>query len=100
MTVGSIIVSRKERPGRRTARRLVAGGAYRRIAAGRAPDTLADFAVEFSAWLKDAYPGSSAATVKFVEDAIRDTCIAAMRRSAASCATIATPKQQSGGDVR
>lgn len=59
--------------GRRTARRLFEGEAYRRIVAGDVPETLSEFAVQLSAWFKDNYPTAPAVPVRFVEGAIRDT---------------------------
>lgn len=61
------------RPGRRKARRLFEAEAYRRIASGKAPETLSTFAGELVAWFKDTYPAAAAPPVSFVEDAIRDT---------------------------
>ena len=61
------------RPGRRMARRILEGEAYRRIMTGNAPETLSAFAAQLSAWFKDAYPTGPAAPVSFVEGAIRDT---------------------------
>ncbi len=61
------------RPGRRIARRIFEGEAYRRIVAGVAPETLSEFAAQLSAWFKDTYPAAPAAPTSFVEAAIRDT---------------------------
>jgi hypothetical protein len=61
------------RLGRRTARRLVEGEAYRRIIAGEVPETLSEFSAQLSAWLKDAHPGAPSMPPSVVEEAIRDT---------------------------
>lgn len=61
------------RPGRRMARRIFEREAYRRIAAGKAPETLSEFAAQLAAWFKDTYPAAPAAPASFVEAAIRDT---------------------------
>lgn len=61
------------KPGRRTAQRIVADEAYRRIAAGDAPETLSQFAAQLSAWFKAAYPAAPAVSAQVVEDLIRDT---------------------------
>lgn len=60
-------------PGRRAAKRLLAAEAYRRIAAGDAPETLSEFAAQLAAWFKAAYPAAPAASARFVEEAILDT---------------------------
>lgn len=60
-------------PGHRTAKRLFASEAYRRIAAGNAPETLSEFVVQLSAWFEDTYPAAPAVSVSFIEAAIRDT---------------------------
>lgn len=61
------------RPGRRGARRIFEGEAYRRILAGNAPETLSEFAGQLSAWFKDSYPTGPAVSARFIEEAIRDT---------------------------
>jgi hypothetical protein len=61
------------RPGRRTARRIFAREAYRRIVAGNAPETLSEFAAQLSAWFKSAYPTAPALSAEFVEEAISET---------------------------
>ena len=63
----------KARPGRRMARRILDSEAYRRIVAGNAPETLSEFAVQLSAWFKDAYPTAPGPSTSFIEAAIRDT---------------------------
>ncbi len=73
MTDQSIGAIRKVRPGRRTARRIFAGEAYRRILAGDAPETLSEFAAQLSAWFKNTYPAAPAFLEQFIEEAIRDT---------------------------
>ena len=65
--------TREVRPGRRMARRIFAGEAYRRIVAGNTPKTLSEFAAQLSAWFKDTYPAAPALPARFVEEAIRDT---------------------------
>jgi hypothetical protein len=63
----------EDAPGRRVARRIFEREAYRRIAAGGAPETLSEFAAQLSAWFKDTYPAASTPPVSFIEAAIRDT---------------------------
>ena len=65
--------SREAKPGHRKVRRLFEGEAYRRIVAGDAPATLSEFAVQLSAWFKEAYPAARAAPISFIEATIRDT---------------------------
>ncbi len=73
MTEQIIGATGEGRPGRRTARRLVAAEAYRRIVAGDAPATLSEFAAQLSAWFKDTYPAAPALPPRFVEEAVHDT---------------------------
>ena len=54
----------KARPGRRAVRRIFENEGYRRIAAGNAPETLSEFAVQLSARFKDTYPAAPAAAGK------------------------------------
>jgi len=54
------------------ARRILESEAYRRIAAGAAPETLSEFTEQLSAWFKDKYP-SAPASASFIEAAIRET---------------------------
>jgi hypothetical protein len=54
------------------ARRVIEGEAYRRIVAGKAPETLSEFAASLSAWFKDTYPTAPAAPASFVEAVIHD----------------------------
>jgi len=61
------------RPGRRTAKRLLAAEAYRRIMAGNVPETLSEFAAQLAGWFKDRNPAATMVSAKFVETAIRDT---------------------------
>lgn len=63
----------KVRPGRRMARHILEGEAYRRITTGNAPETLSEFAAQLLAWFSDAYPGAPVPPASFVEAAIRDT---------------------------
>lgn len=58
--------------GHKKSARLVEGEAYRRIMAGEAPETLAEFAQQLRDWLATSYPDSSM-TRKGVEDQVRDT---------------------------
>jgi len=60
------------RPGRRMARHIFEAEAYRRIAAGNAPETLSEFAEQLAAWFKDTYPAAPATSTNFIETAIRD----------------------------
>jgi hypothetical protein len=46
--------------------------AYRRITAGDAPKTLGELAEQILNWCRETHPGSPA-TLKIVEDQIRDT---------------------------
>lgn len=65
--------SSERQPSRRMARRLLEEEAYRRIAAGEAPQRLSDLAAQLSAWFSATYPAAPAPLEKFVEEAIRDT---------------------------
>lgn len=60
-------------PGHKKSARLVEGEAYRRIMAGEAPETLAEFAQQLFEWLVASYPAASPMTRTAVEDQIRDT---------------------------
>ncbi len=61
------------RPGRRKARRIFQGEAYRRITAGNAPATLSEFAIQLAAWFKDTYPAAPVPPASFIEAAIDET---------------------------
>lgn len=66
-------VASEAKPSRRMARRIFEAEAYRRIVAGKAPETLSEFAAQLSAGFKDTYPAAPAPQTSFVEAAIRDT---------------------------
>ncbi len=60
-------------PGHKQSQRLIEGEAYRRIMAGEAPATLAEFAQELSAWLQKSHSKDSPVTLAAIEDQIQDT---------------------------
>ncbi len=57
----------------RMAPRILEHEAYRRIMVGDIPETLSEFAVQLSAWLKDAYPAAASVSARSVEETIRKT---------------------------
>ncbi len=73
MTDELVGVASEARPGRRMARRIFEGEAYRRIMVGNAPETLSEFAAQLSAWFKDTCPAAPSPPASFIEAAIRDT---------------------------
>jgi|GEM_PF-845276 len=73
MTNGLPDVAKEARPSRRRTRRIFERAAYRRIAEGKAPETLSEFAVQLSVWFNDTYPAASTPSISFVEATIRDT---------------------------
>jgi hypothetical protein len=60
-------------PGHKRSQHLIEGEAYRRIMAGEAPATLAEFAQQLLDWLQASYSDASPMTLTAVEDQIRDT---------------------------
>ena len=60
-------------PGHKQSQHLIEAEAYRRIMAGEAPATLAEFAQQLAVWLKASYPDASAGALAVIEDQIRDT---------------------------
>ncbi len=60
-------------PGHRTAQHLIEAEAYRRIMAGQAPVTLAEFAHHLSDWFREAYPDAAPPSADAVEDLISET---------------------------
>ncbi len=60
-------------PGHRKSRHLVESEAYRRIMAGKAAETLADFARQLSEWFSVTYPDAPPMTASAIENEIRDT---------------------------
>lgn len=52
---------------------LVEGEAYRRIMAGEAPATLAEFVQQLLQWLEAAHPDAAPLTSMATENQIRDT---------------------------
>lgn len=59
--------------GHKRSQHFVEAEAYRRIMAGQAPATLADFAKQLSDWLQASYPDASPMTLIEIENQIRDT---------------------------
>jgi hypothetical protein len=60
-------------PGHKRSLHLIEAEAYRRIMAGEAPTTLAEFAQQLLDWLRRSYPQASPATLATVESQIRET---------------------------
>lgn len=60
-------------PGHKKSAHLIEGEAYRRIAAGEAPETLAEFVQELLDWFTTSYPEAAPMTQMAVEHQIRDT---------------------------
>jgi hypothetical protein len=60
-------------PGHRTSHHLIEAEAYRRIMAGEAPETLAEFAQELLLWFMETYPSGSPTSLTAVEDLIHET---------------------------
>ncbi len=73
MGEGLTDMAREPRPGRRMARRIFEGEAYRRIIAGNVPATLSEFATQLTTWFNDTYPTAPVPPASFVEAAIYDT---------------------------
>jgi len=69
----SIVPGLVGKPGRRKAKRILETEAYRRIAAGAAPQTLSELTAQLSAWFKDTYPVAPTVSASFVEAAVRET---------------------------
>ena len=59
--------------GHKRSQHLIEAEAYRRIMAGEAPETLAEFAQQLLDWLRQAYPEASPTTLAGVENEIRET---------------------------
>ncbi len=58
-------------PGRPTSRHLILGEASQRIAEGRVPDTLSEFASDLEKWLKKAHSTAPQMTKKTIENCLR-----------------------------
>jgi len=59
--------------GHKRSQHLIEAEAYRRIMAGEAPATLAEFAQQLLGWLRQSYPEASPNTLATVENEIRET---------------------------
>lgn len=60
-------------PGHKRSQQLIEGEAYRRIAAGEAPATLAAFAQQLLIWFRASFPDASPTTLTAIEEQIRET---------------------------
>jgi hypothetical protein len=60
-------------PGHKASQHLIEAEAYRRIMAGDAPATLAEFARQLLDWFRERHPDASPATPTAVEDWVRET---------------------------
>jgi len=60
-------------PGHKRSDDLIEGEAYRRIMAGEAPATLAEFAQQLLDWFQASYPDASPTTAIAIENQIRET---------------------------
>ena len=60
-------------PGPKMSAHLIEGEAYRRIMAGEAPETLAEFVEQILDWFRETHSGASPVTLNDVEDQIRTT---------------------------
>ena len=69
----SIVPGLVARPGRRMAKRILKMEAYRRVAAGAAPETFSELTAQLSAWFKDTYPAAPTVSVNFIKAAVRET---------------------------
>ena len=59
--------------GHKRSQHLIEAEAYRRIMAGEAPETRAEFAQQLLDWLRQSYPEASPTTLATVENHIRET---------------------------
>jgi len=59
--------------GHKRSQDLIEGEAYRRIMAGEAPATLAEFVQQLLDWFQGSHPDASPMTVTAVENQIRET---------------------------
>jgi hypothetical protein len=59
--------------GHKRSQQLIEGEAYRRIMAGEAPATLAEFAQQLLDWFQASYSDAPPMTLTAIEDQIRDT---------------------------
>lgn len=60
-------------PGHKRSQHLIEAEAYRRIMAGEAPATLAEFVQQLSDWLRRSYPEAAPITLVTVEKQIHET---------------------------